>query len=294
MRSSLIRSWLMASAGVAALSAGPAWAQQDAGCAERLDQMDRQLEQADVGEQRRADVQLVIDGARTLAETGDEQGCERVVGELDKLMQTVTGEAAQATPATGDQQAQGRQQPSDQAAGGEQTGTTAAGGAEEQTGKEQAETATPAAPAGSEPQTGEPTGTTAAAGSEPQAEKQKPEATAAAGSEQPDKRQTAAAAAESPLAQIPATELVGSEVVNEQGDTVAEIVDMVKRSDDETVYAVLSVGGFLGVGDKEVAMPLDRLDMGADQDIVLSNASEQELESMPPWQEDDPAYESLQ
>jgi hypothetical protein len=82
-------------------------------------------------------------------------------------------------------------------------------------------------------------------------------------------------------------------VVNDQGDTVAEIVDIVKRSDDETVYAVLSVGGFLGIGAKDVAMPLDRLDVGADQDIVLSNATEEELQSMPAWQKDDPAYESF-
>jgi hypothetical protein len=42
-----------------------------------------------------------------------------------------------------------------------------------------------------------------------------------------------------------------------------------------------------------VAMPIDRLDVGADEQIVLSNATEQELESMPDWEEDDPTFESL-
>ena len=109
MKLSVLRSWLMASTGVAVMVAGPAWAQQDSECARQLDQMQEELQQGNVPEQRRGDVQLVIEGARTLAESGDEQGCERVSAELDQLMQTLTGTGAQAAGQTqgGDQQAQG-------------------------------------------------------------------------------------------------------------------------------------------------------------------------------------------
>ena len=109
MKLSVLRSWLMASTGVAVMVAGPAWAQQDSECARQLDQMQEELQQGNVPEQRRGDVQLVIEGARTLAESGDEQGCERVSAELDQLMQTLTGKGAQAAGQTqgGDQQAQG-------------------------------------------------------------------------------------------------------------------------------------------------------------------------------------------
>jgi hypothetical protein len=100
-----------------------------------------------------------------------------------------------------------------------------------------------------------------------------------------------AAAEESPLAQMPASELLGQDVVNDQGETVAEIVDMVKRPDSDEIFAVLSVGGFLGLGQKEVAMPLERFDVGADQEIILSNATEEELKNMPDW-EDDGTFES--
>ena len=67
---------------------------------------------------------------------------------------------------------------------------------------------------------------------------------------------------------------------------------MVKRPDSDEVFALLSVGGFLGLGEKEVAMPLDRFDVGADQEIVLSNATEEELKNMPDW-EDDGTFESV-
>jgi hypothetical protein len=81
-------------------------------------------------------------------------------------------------------------------------------------------------------------------------------------------------------------------VVNNEGDTVAEIVDMVKRPDSDEIFALLSVGGFLGLGEKEVAMPLDRFDVGEDQQIILSNATEEELTNMPDW-EDDGMFESV-
>ena len=89
MRSILLRSWLMASAGVAALSAGPAWAQQDSECARQLDQMQQQLQQPDVPQKRRADIQLVIDGARTLDRLGDAGRCTDLADQLDRLLNTL-------------------------------------------------------------------------------------------------------------------------------------------------------------------------------------------------------------
>jgi hypothetical protein len=86
-----------------------------------------------------------------------------------------------------------------------------------------------------------------------------------------------------------ASDLLGTEVVNEEGDTVAEIVDLVK--DGETTYVVLSVGGFLGIGDKEVAMPIDRFEVGGDERVLLPGETEEELESMPSY--DEAAYEKV-
>ena len=57
MKLSVLRSWLMASTGVAVMVAGPAWAQQDSECARQLDQMQEELQQGNVPEQRRGDVQ---------------------------------------------------------------------------------------------------------------------------------------------------------------------------------------------------------------------------------------------
>ena len=49
---------------------------------------------------------------------------------------------------------------------------------------------------------------------------------------------------------MPASDVIGADVVNADGDTVADITDLVKRTGEDQLYAVLSVGGFLGIGDK--------------------------------------------
>ncbi|MGH6915373.1 MAG: PRC-barrel domain-containing protein, partial [Geminicoccales bacterium] len=96
---------------------------------------------------------------------------------------------------------------------------------------------------------------------------------------------------ESPLAALPVSDVIGAEVMNSQGDQVAKIVDLVKMKGQDQVNAVLSVGGFLGIGDKKVALPLDKFDVTPDNKIVLASVSEDELKSMPKY--DQAAYESV-
>jgi PRC-barrel domain len=50
---------------------------------------------------------------------------------------------------------------------------------------------------------------------------------------------------------------------------------------------VVSVGGFLGLGDKNVAIPLDELKLGEDEAYLMSARTEEQLEQMP-------AYEATQ
>jgi putative membrane protein len=80
-------------------------------------------------------------------------------------------------------------------------------------------------------------------------------------------------------------EVLGAPVVNDKGDEVGEIEDVVMK--DNAYFAVLSVGGFLGIGDKNVAIPLDDLKLGEDEAYLMSAQTEEQLEGMP-------AYEATQ
>jgi hypothetical protein len=70
----------------------------------------------------------------------------------------------------------------------------------------------------------------------------------------------------SPLAAMPASEVIGANVVNAEGETVAEVNDLVTRLDDDRLFAVLRVGGFLGIGARDVVVDLEELDVGPDGD----------------------------
>jgi hypothetical protein len=79
-------------------------------------------------------------------------------------------------------------------------------------------------------------------------------------------------------------QVLGSKVVNANGDEVAEIEDLV-ADQSQTYYAVLSVGGFLGVGDKKVAIPLEDLQLWEDEVYLMTSATEEQLEQMAEYDE---------
>jgi putative membrane protein len=92
-------------------------------------------------------------------------------------------------------------------------------------------------------------------------------------------------AAPQPEQAVSLEKLLGSPVVNTMGDKVGKIEDVVL---DQTgkYFAVVSVGGFLGIGDKDVAVSLNDLQLGEDEAYLMSAATEDQLKQMPEYDED--------
>jgi hypothetical protein len=80
-----------------------------------------------------------------------------------------------------------------------------------------------------------------------------------------------------------ASKVIGSTVVNDQNETVGKIDDLiVSGAGKKEPVAVLSVGGFLGMGSKLVAIPYDELKPNPDKnDFVLPGATKDSLKSLP-------------
>ena len=78
------------------------------------------------------------------------------------------------------------------------------------------------------------------------------------------------------------SKVVGSSVVNEAGETVGTIDDLIVTPADKVPFAVLSVGGFLGVGNKYVVVPASALEV-RDQKMFLSGATKESLKSLPDY-----------
>ncbi len=86
-------------------------------------------------------------------------------------------------------------------------------------------------------------------------------------------------------AQLRASKIVGSTVYNDHDEKIGSIDDLVIGT-DHSLHAVLSVGGFLGMGGKMVEVPFDKLQFGntkgsSDNRVVLPGSTKQELTSMP-------------
>lgn len=60
-----------------------------------------------------------------------------------------------------------------------------------------------------------------------------------------------------------ASDLIGATVLDDRGEHVAEVDDIVVSTEDHKLHAVLAIGGFLGFGERLVSMPFDELQITA-------------------------------
>ncbi len=84
-----------------------------------------------------------------------------------------------------------------------------------------------------------------------------------------------------------ASEVIGSSVYNDQDQKVGSINDLLIDKDGK-LNAVLSVGGFLGMGHKYVEVPYSNLTFGntqnsSDNKVVLKGATKDSLKSQPEY-----------
>jgi hypothetical protein len=76
------------------------------------------------------------------------------------------------------------------------------------------------------------------------------------------------------------TKIIGTSVTNDANDTIGKIDDLIISADGKAPFAVLSVGGFLGLGNRLVVVPYSSLKF-ADNKIVLPGASKEGLQALP-------------
>jgi len=76
-----------------------------------------------------------------------------------------------------------------------------------------------------------------------------------------------------------ASKVIGGSVINEANEAVGKIDDIIIGT-DKMPYLVLSVGGFLGVGNKLVVLPYEALRMD-DKKLTLPGATKEALKNLP-------------
>lgn len=77
-----------------------------------------------------------------------------------------------------------------------------------------------------------------------------------------------------------ASKVIGSNVVNEENEVIGKVDDLLVSLDGKEPYAVLSIGGFLGMGTHLVAVPYETL-KSTDDKIMLPGGTKNSLRMLP-------------
>jgi sporulation protein YlmC with PRC-barrel domain len=80
---------------------------------------------------------------------------------------------------------------------------------------------------------------------------------------------------------VRASKMIGAAVYNDESQQVGSVDDIILDHDNKAVLAVISVGGFLGVGGKLVAVSYSQLHEDNAGKVILPDASKEALNKMP-------------
>ena len=78
-------------------------------------------------------------------------------------------------------------------------------------------------------------------------------------------------------------QILGHAVVNENGETVAKIDDVIVAPDGSVSFAILGAGGFLGLRRHDVAIPVGMLDVSQDT-VLLRGATREMIQALPTFE----------
>lgn len=84
--------------------------------------------------------------------------------------------------------------------------------------------------------------------------------------------------------QVMAETLLGATVASPEGETIGDVTDMVLSSEGQVEGVVVGVGGFLGIGEREVAMEFSQIEVVRDEAgevTFVLNATREEIENAP-------------
>ena len=78
-------------------------------------------------------------------------------------------------------------------------------------------------------------------------------------------------------------QILGESVYNDAGDKVGEINDLIVMPNKALSYAIVGVGGVLGLGEHEIAVPVGKLRQEKGK-IVLPGATKEALKEAPKFE----------
>lgn len=100
----------------------------------------------------------------------------------------------------------------------------------------------------------------------------------------PDSATTTVGNAEVPANAVLASQFMGQAVYTAANENIGEINDLIMNKELDNIVAIVGVGGFLGIGEKDVAIPIGDITAVKDESNALRltiSASKEQLEALP-------------
>jgi hypothetical protein len=77
------------------------------------------------------------------------------------------------------------------------------------------------------------------------------------------------------------TDILGRELQDPQGELIGQVEDLIITKDDDVARIIVSVGGFLGIGERLVAISYEGLRIDPQKGIIVHDVAQQELIKQP-------------
>ena len=78
-------------------------------------------------------------------------------------------------------------------------------------------------------------------------------------------------------------QILDQHVYNDKNEKIGEVEDIIISPERSASYAIVSTGGFLGIGSHDVAIPATQLKVTNDR-LMLPGATKETLRAMPPFE----------
>jgi sporulation protein YlmC with PRC-barrel domain len=89
-----------------------------------------------------------------------------------------------------------------------------------------------------------------------------------------------------------AEELIGKNLVDAKGDKLGDIDDLLVTADNNVDKVLVSVGGFIGFGERRVALEIDKLSVTEDN-VFTADISKDQLEAMPEYEQKESFWDEV-
>lgn len=95
-------------------------------------------------------------------------------------------------------------------------------------------------------------------------------------------------------AEVKGNKLIGADVKSANNEKIGDVSEVLVSTDGKISAIIVSVGGFLGVGDRKVALPWEQLRFSSEGNdlVMMASATKESLKEMPEYR--DPARASTE